>query len=70
MSGLESGPPDLPSEAQVREEEQGRRRTRRRPRLARSERNALLAAAVGGVSTALVNGLIALVVEAVRAALG
>lgn len=54
----------------MREEEQGRRRTRRRPRLARSERNALLAAAVGGVSTALVNGLIALVVEAVRAALG
>ncbi|MFB6573152.1 hypothetical protein [Streptomyces noursei] len=54
----------------MREKKQGKRNIRRRPRLTRAERNAVLAAAAGGVSTALVNGLVGFVVEAVQAVLG
>ncbi|MFI6347060.1 hypothetical protein [Streptomyces sp. NPDC050560] len=70
MSGQKTRPPDAQWEANVCETKQGKRKIRRGPRLSRAERNALLAAAVGGMSTAVVNGLVSFVVEAVRAALG
>lgn len=53
----------------MRENKQGKRKTRRRLLLADTPRNTVLAAAVGGASTALVNGLVSLVAEAVRAVL-
>ncbi|MDV9171275.1 hypothetical protein R6V09_14240 [Streptomyces sp. W16] len=53
----------------MREKKQGKRKVRRRLRLADTQRNTVLAAAVGGASTAFVNGLVSLVAEAVRAVL-
>ena len=54
----------------MREKKQGKRKVRRRLLLADTQRNTVLAAAVGGASTAFVNGLVSLVVEAVRTVLG
>ncbi|MFG2112658.1 hypothetical protein ACGFRB_08470 [Streptomyces sp. NPDC048718] len=70
MSGQETRPPDAQLEANVRKKKLDKRNVRRGLRLARAERNTVLAAAVGGVSTAFANGLFGFVVEAVRAVLG
>jgi hypothetical protein len=62
--------PDAERETNVCEKNQGKLTIRRRPRLTRAGQNTVLTAAVGGLSTALANGLLGFVLEALRAMLG